>query len=85
MVKKNETPLSEQAERLKQRISQTFELYNLGDLEGLPERLKSMGHQSTAEALESLIDADINEPTQVQKEKQADDCSAFPAYKAPVN
>lgn len=44
---------------LKRCIDQTFQLTDMAALQGLSDNLKSIGQQSTAFALEQLIDSEI--------------------------
>lgn len=72
MVKKEGPVVSAKTKELKRRITQTFELPDYGKLQGLPERLRVMGYQSTAVALEELIESDADQNTDNRSETASD-------------
>ncbi|NQV99059.1 MAG: hypothetical protein HQ483_05145 [Rhodospirillales bacterium] len=64
MVKISTNSLSAKTQKLKKCIAETFDLSNLAVLNGLSERLKAIGHPSTALALEQLIAAETDPPAE---------------------
>ena len=59
MKQKNNTPISAKLDELKLRISEVFVLSDYGALTGLPDRLKILGHHSTALALEQILEGEV--------------------------
>jgi len=82
-MSKDKLTVSAKTDELKRCIHQTFQLTNLNSLQGLSDSLKSLGQQSTAFALEQLINSENSQPLEKPKKipTGVQDISAFPIDK----
>ena len=70
MENKTNNPLSAKSDALKRLISEVFVLTNYSALQGLPSRLKVLGHHSAAEALTQILENEITAPVLTLKKGQ---------------